>query len=171
MQPDTRATKLSCDRPPVEGGILTETGRRIRCGHVMSTNPPQGHSNLVLTTVCGGIHQIAALTPVCQQPQYSGLLNSVNTKCSMSATSSKKPIFVQVFQKILKLTADRDSRRRRILGIVVAAAAAHGLRQRGSISGVFLLRHHGGGNLCCTGINKVRQSLRSVSAHSFARPD
>jgi hypothetical protein len=135
VQPDTRATKFSCDRPPVEGGILTETGRRIRCGHVMSTNPPQGHSNLALTTVCGGIHQNAALTPACQQPQYSGLLNSVNTKCSMSATSSKKPVFVQVFRKILKLTTDRDSRRRRIFGIVVAAAAANEPRQRGSISG------------------------------------
>ena len=74
----------------------------------MSTNPLQGHSNLAVTTVCGGVHQIATSTMIRQQPQYSGLLESVNTKCCMSATSSQKPIFVQVFLENIETHSRHD---------------------------------------------------------------
>ncbi len=34
-----------------------------------------------------------------------------------------------------------------------------------------LLRHDAGGNLCCSGVMKVKQALQSVLVHSSDRPD
>ena len=72
-------------------------------------NQTQGHSNRVLTMVCDAIDQKVARTHASQQPQYSGPFKTVNTKCCMSATSSRMPLFVHVFQKKTKLAASGDS--------------------------------------------------------------
>ena len=68
-------------------------------------NRTQGHSNRALTMVCGARHQKLTRTQTQQQPQYSGPFETVNTKCGMSATSSRKPHFMQVFRKKSKLTS------------------------------------------------------------------
>ena len=96
-------------------------------------NRTQGYSNRALTMVCGATHQKVVRTQTQQQPQYSGPFKTVNTKCCMSATSSRKPLFVQVFRKKHKTYFSRrkicEKNERRELVIKHRRADSFGVRR------------------------------------------
>lgn len=86
-------------RPPVEGGFLTGTRCRIFRNHGLSMNSNGTYSNRFQTTICGQQRPTAAQASNQQQTQYSGLGQTVNTKCWVSLESSVEPLPPKFFRK------------------------------------------------------------------------
>ena len=76
-------------RPPVEGGFHTGTRCRIFRYHRLSMNSDKTYSNRFQSTICGQQQPSDARTSNQQQTQYSGLRQTVNTKCWVSFESSR----------------------------------------------------------------------------------